>query len=91
MIAGAASMGIRPREFWELTPYELALYARGQTDKRHSDMEALAWLQSNLMNVQIAKGKRLSARDLYRRPDAEVEFSDEESFRRYMKARASEE
>jgi len=91
MIAGAAAMGIRPSEFWSLTPYELALYARGQTDKRHADMEALAWVQANLMNVQIAKGKRLSARDLYRRPDAEIEFSDEAAFKAYMRAHASEE
>jgi hypothetical protein len=94
MIAGAASMGVRPSEFWAMTPYELAMFARGQTDKRHAEMETLAWVQSNLINVHLARGDRVTPGSLYSRPGAEAEeereFASAEDFAEYMRTRNEE-
>lgn len=84
----AAAVGITPDQFWGLTPHELKLYVQGIGERRDDDMEALAWLQANIMNVWASKGKRVKASDLYRRRRARrPEFSDAESFKAYMRER----
>lgn len=82
-MAGAA--GITPAQFWRLTPWELRLYLEGVAQRRDSDMEALAWLQANIMNLWSKT--RVRASQLFRRRDAAPEFADAASFNAYMRAR----
>lgn len=87
----AGSIGITPDQFWGLTPYELHLYAQGVGEKRDRDMSALAWMQANLINVHIGKGRKVRAEQLYRSRDAAPEFLDAASFNAYMRKRKGEE
>lgn len=74
----AATAGLTPSQFYELTPREFELYLQGYGDRIDMAMDALAWVCANLMNVHIAKGKRIKASDLRpKKPDASQEAVDD--------------
>jgi len=84
----AASVGITPAQFWRLTPRELSVYVQGVGDRHEREMGMLAWLQANIMNMWVEKGKpKIRPESLWRRRDAPPEFADAESFNAYMRER----
>lgn len=83
----AAALGITPGDFWDLTPLELRLYSDGVAQRQDREMQILAWMQANLINVHIAKGKRVSASDLYSPKQEPPTFQDAESFKAYMRTK----
>jgi len=65
MIRVAASVGLRPGEFYDLTWREFELYCEGYQEQIDRQIDLLAWTQANLINVHIPKGKsRVKAEQL---------------------------
>jgi hypothetical protein len=50
-------MGLLPEHVWSMTLREFELYAEGYAIRWDAFLEALAWVQANLLNAQIPKGK----------------------------------
>lgn len=48
-------LGLRPAEFWELTPGELALMVEGFRDRHRDEWFRVAWLASNVRHAVWAK------------------------------------
>lgn len=53
----AASIGLRPHEVADMTWRELECFTDGYADLWHRFREALAWAQTNLINVHIPRSK----------------------------------
>lgn len=81
------SIGIKPTEFWSLTPWEFGCAIDGATQRRHYEQETVANMTANLVNPHLAKGHHMSGTDYYRRPDAPPEFSDPREAAAYMRRR----
>lgn len=50
-------MGLRPDEVYEMTMREFEVYSEGYAIRWDRALEVLAWVQANLINVHIPKGK----------------------------------
>jgi hypothetical protein len=53
----AASVGLTPDQVYGMTFREIELYAQGQRDRDDWLLEVLAWVQANLINIHIPRGK----------------------------------
>lgn len=81
----AASIGIVPKEFWAMTPWELFLTFEGAGKRRSQFLETLAHFFAALMSMWAAKGKRVKPTDLYRPPSSGPEFLSTKEFTEYMR------
>ena len=85
-MVAAAQAGMRPAEFWDSSPWEVAVVLEAHQENKSWVMETLAWMASNIMTMWTSKGKRVKAADLYKRGDAAPQFINPEDFREYMRA-----
>jgi hypothetical protein len=90
MIRIAASTDLRPDQFWEMTERELELWMEGQTLKWERIEDVLSWLQANLINIHIPRGKpKLTVekiRPKRQRPAATVDDVSDDDIRDSMAA-----
>lgn len=75
-----------------MAPFESRAYFDGAARARDVEMQSRAALTSYLMNMWVAKGKRVRPADIYRsrfddRPEG---FASKEDFRSYMREREEE-
>jgi hypothetical protein len=64
MLRHAASVGLRPADVLEMTPREVELWFEGAGDARRRDMRMMAMFVAPMINIHIAKGKKLTPADL---------------------------
>jgi hypothetical protein len=57
VIRRAASTDLRPDELWSMTEREIELWFEGQSEKWERTQDILAWVQANLINVHVPRGK----------------------------------
>lgn len=50
-------MGLTPDQFYEMTFREFELYLEGYQDRVDQVLEILSWVQANLINIHIPRGK----------------------------------
>lgn len=87
MLRHAFALGLSPDQVFSMTFRELELCAEGFALRRRWDHETLAWVQANLINIHVPRGKaRVRAEDLAPRraeeiDDGSVEGSVEEMTR----------
>jgi hypothetical protein len=60
----AATVGLTPQEFYAMTFREFELYAEGHSETWARIWETLAWVQANLINVHVGKGKGVKPQQL---------------------------
>lgn len=53
----AAATGLTPLDVYAMTSRELEIWFEGWSERRRQEMELLAWVQANLINIHIPKGK----------------------------------
>ena len=56
----AYETGIKPSEFWELTPAEFSSWLEGRSRAHRRDQELAAWVCANIMNCWSGKGHRIT-------------------------------
>ena len=64
MLRLAATYGLTPDQFYRMTLREVELWIQGREDMWSRIMEVLAWMQTNLINIHIAKGRRVTMDDV---------------------------
>lgn len=57
MLRVAAFSGLKPAEYFDLSDREFEVWLEGRADFMDRVMEIGAWMQANLMNVHIPRGK----------------------------------
>lgn len=57
MLRLAAATGLKPAEYFDLTEREFEVWLEGCAEAQDKDMQKWAWVQANLINVQIPRGK----------------------------------
>ena len=58
----AHAAGLKPNEFWALTPHEVALVVRGHGKRQEHWLEVAAWHAAHILNM-VSK-RRIRPRDL---------------------------
>jgi hypothetical protein len=48
-------LGLKPDEFWKLTPNEIFEMAEGYQERVDTQMHLLAWHAANIMNIHLKK------------------------------------
>lgn len=57
MLRLAAASGLKPAEFYDLSEREFEIWLEGRAELQDKVMQICAWVQTNLLNIQIPKGK----------------------------------
>lgn len=60
----AASVGVKPDEFWEMTLREFDCVMQGQAKRVRINLEMMAWHAANIMNCWTKAGSKVSVRKL---------------------------
>lgn len=53
----AYEAGLRPWEFWRMTPAELAAFLEGHKRREERALERAAWMMAHHYNMHIPRGK----------------------------------
>lgn len=64
MLTLAFQIGLTPAVFWDLTPHEFNCALKGYNNETKRWQHMLAWLQANVMNCWMPRGKRITIRKL---------------------------
>ena len=90
LLEEAARAGLKPAEFWALTPYEYSQYIKGRQEHELDNMEKAAWALSLLMNMwRDPKKPAIRAERLFSRNPQPV-FNSREEYTAYMKAQIAD-
>lgn len=85
MLRTAAQFGLKPSEVYEMTYRELELFVEGQTEARTWFLETMAWVQANLINVHVPRGKpRVTAEQLLPRKRRKTKEEDLDSVKQSL-------